>query len=306
MQQTLASDVKLVGTGLHSGRPARICASPAPVGHGIVFERMDVNRRNAKVPARWDRVSDTVLNTRVSNEDGVEVSTIEHLMSAIAGCGIHNALIKIDGPEVPIFDGSALRFAKAFLDAGVVPQDAPVDMIRILKPVRVERGDAFAEFHPHEGFEIDYSIEFSDPVIGKQALRQDLSNGAFLRELADCRTFCRQSDVDALHAQGLALGGTLNNAIVVDGHNIVSPGGFRRVDECVRHKMLDALGDMSLAGAPIMGTYRAHKAGHALTNTLLRKLFAMEGAYVMEKADHAADLRLPGMQLKERDLASVG
>jgi len=133
VQQTLASDVKLVGTGLHSGRPARICASPAPVGHGIVFERMDVNRRNAKVPARWDRVSDTVLNTRVSNEDGVEVSTIEHLMSAIAGCGIHNALIKIDGPEVPIFDGSALRFAKAFLDAGVVPQDAPVDMIRILR-----------------------------------------------------------------------------------------------------------------------------------------------------------------------------
>ncbi len=306
MQQTLAKNVNLIGTGLHSGRPARLCASPAPVGHGIVFKRKDVNARNPLVAARWDNVSDTVLNTRVSNEDGVEVSTIEHLMSAIAGCGIHNALIEIDGPEVPIFDGSALRFARAFLEAGVVPQDAPVDMIRILKPVRVERGDAFAEFHPHEGFEIDYSIEFSDPVIGKQSLRQDLSNGAFLRELADCRTFCRKSDVDALHAQGLALGGTLENAIVVDGHEIVSPGGFRRADECVRHKMLDALGDMSLAGAPIMGTYRAHKAGHALTNTLLRKLFSMEGAYVVEKADYAADLRLPGMQLKERDLASVG
>jgi UDP-3-O-[3-hydroxymyristoyl] N-acetylglucosamine deacetylase len=137
-------------------------------------------------------------------------------------------------------------------------------------------------------------------------LRQDLSNGAFLRELADCRTFCRKADVDALHAQGLALGGSLTNAIVVDGERILSPGGFRRVDECVRHKMLDALGDMSLAGAPILGSYRGHKAGHAMTNMLLRKLFARKESYAVEAADFAADLRLPGMQLKERDLASVG
>jgi len=306
VQQTLSRDVSLIGTGLHSGRPARLTVVPAPVGHGIVFCRTDVTDRDNRVPARWDGVSDTVLNTRVSNGDGVEVSTIEHLMAAIAGCGIHNALINIDGPEVPIFDGSSLRFARAFLDAGVIPQDAPVDMIRILKPVRVERGDAFAEFRPHEGFEIDYSIEFSDPVIGRQSLRQDLSNGAFLRELADCRTFCRKADVDALHARGLALGGTLKNAIVVDGNQILSPGGFRRADECVRHKMLDALGDMALAGAPILGSYRGHKAGHALTNMLLRKMFAMKDAYVIEAADYAADLRLPGMQLKERDLASVG
>jgi len=306
VQQTLTKDVKLVGTGLHSGRPARICVSPAPVGHGIYFRRTDIQDRDNLVAARWDNVSDTVLNTRVSNADGVEVSTIEHLMAAIAGCGIHNALIDIDGPEVPIFDGSSVRFAKAFLEAGVVPQDAPVKMIRILKPVRVERGDAYAELNPHQGFEIDYSIEFSDPVIGRQSLRQDLSNGAFLRELADCRTFCRKADVDALHSQGLALGGSLDNAIVVDGDDILSPGGFRRVDECVRHKMLDALGDMSLAGAPIMGSYRGHKAGHALTNALLRKLFAMEGAYVVETADHSADQHLPGMQLKARDLASVG
>jgi UDP-3-O-[3-hydroxymyristoyl] N-acetylglucosamine deacetylase len=280
--------------------------SPAPVGHGVVFCRTDVADRDCRIKARWDNVSDTVLNTRISNEAGVEVSTIEHLMAAIAGCGIHNALIEIDGPEVPIFDGSSVRFARAFLDAGVIPQAAPVDMIRILEPVRVERGDAFAELRPHQGFEIDYSIEFSDPVIGRQSLRQDLSNGAFLRELADCRTFCRKSDVDALHAQGLALGGTLENAIVVDGNEILSPGGFRRADECVRHKMLDALGDMSLAGAPILGAYHGHKAGHAMTNQLLRKLFSTKGAYVFEAADEAADLRLPGMQLKARDLASVG
>ena len=306
MQQTLAKRVSLVGTGLHSGRPARLVISPAPVGHGVVFCRTDVADRDCRIKARWDNVSDTVLNTRISNEAGVEVSTIEHLMAAIAGCGIHNALIEIDGPEVPIFDGSSVRFARAFLDAGVIPQAAPVDMIRILEPVRVERGDAFAELRPHQGFEIDYSIEFSDPVIGRQSLRQDLSNGAFLRELADCRTFCRKSDVDALHAQGLALGGTLENAIVVDGNEILSPGGFRRADECVRHKMLDALGDMSLAGAPILGAYHGHKAGHAMTNQLLRKLFSTKGAYVFEAADEAADLRLPGMQLKARDLASVG
>ena len=306
MQQTLAKRVSLVGTGLHSGRPARLVISPAPVGHGVVFCRTDVVDRDCRIKARWDNVSDTVLNTRISNEAGVEVSTIEHLMAAIAGCGIHNALIEIDGPEVPIFDGSSVRFARAFLDAGVIPQAAPVDMIRILKPVRVERGDAFAELRPHQGFEIDFSIEFSDPVIGRQSLRQDLSNGAFLRELADCRTFCRKSDVDALHAKGLALGGTLENAIVVDGNEILSPGGFRRADECVRHKMLDALGDMSLAGAPILGAYHGHKAGHAMTNQLLRKLFNTKGAYVFEAADEAADLRLPGMQLKARDLASVG
>ncbi len=306
MQQTITSDVKLIGTGLHSGRPARLCVAPAPVGHGIWFRRTDVTDRDNLIAARWDNVSDTVLNTRISNEAAVGVSTIEHLMAAIAGCGIHNALIDIDGPEVPIFDGSSLRFAQAFLEAGVTPQNKPVDMIRILKPVRVERGDAFAEFRPHQGFEIDYSIEFADPVIGRQTLRQDLSNGSFLRELADCRTFCRKADVDHLHAQGLALGGTMQNAIVVDGDAILSPGGFRRVDECVRHKMLDALGDMSLAGAPILGSYRGHKAGHAMTNMLLRKLFALPDSYRIEPADSEADLRLPGMELKARDLASVG
>lgn len=306
VQQTLLRDVNLIGTGLHSGRAARLRVRPSRVGHGIVFCRTDISDRDNRIAALWHNVSDTVLNTRIENEVGVYVSTIEHLMAAIAGCGIHNALIELDGPEVPIFDGSSLRFAQAFLEAGVVPQSAPVQMLRILKPVSVARGDAFAEFSPHEGFEIDYSIEFQDEVIGHQALRSDLSNGTFLRELADCRTFCRKADVDALHAQGLALGGTLDNAIVVDGNEILSPGGFRRADECVRHKMLDALGDMSLAGAPILGSYRGHKAGHALTNQLLRKLFATEGAFCFEAADHAADLRLPGMQLKERDLASVG
>ena len=306
VQQTLSRDVTLIGTGLHSGRPARIRVSPAPVGHGIWFCRTDITDRDNKVEARWNNVSDTVLNTRIANASGVEVSTIEHLMAAIAGCGIHNALIEIDGPEVPIFDGSSVKFAQSFLNAGITPQKAPVQMIRILRPVRVERGDAFAEFDSHDGFEMDYSIEFSDQAIGAQSLRLDLSNGAFLRELADCRTFCRKSEVDHLHAQGLALGGTLNNAVVVDEAEILTPGGFRRSDECVRHKMLDALGDLSLAGAPILGRYKGHKAGHAMTNLLLRKLFDTPRAFRVETATDENDLALPGMQLKARDLASVG
>ena len=306
VQQTLSRDVTLIGTGLHSGRPARIRVSPAPVGHGIWFCRTDITDRDNKVEASWNNVSDTVLNTRIANEAGVEVSTIEHLMAAIAGCGIHNALIEIDGPEVPIFDGSSVKFAQSFLNAGIAPQKAPVQMIRILRPVRVERGDAFAEFDRHDGFEMDYSIEFSDQAIGSQSLRLDLSNGAFLRELADCRTFCRKSEVDLLHAKGLALGGTLQNAIVVDGLEILTPGGFRRSDECVRHKMLDALGDVSLAGSPVLGRYKGHKAGHAMTNLLLRKLFDSPRSYRIETATEENDRALPGMQLKARDLAFVG
>ncbi len=305
VQQTLKSEIALVGTGLHSGRPAKLRISPAPVDHGIVFSRTDVTDRFNLIRATWNNVSDTVLNTRIANEDGVEISTVEHLMAAIAGCGIHNALIEIDGPEVPVFDGSSLAFAQALLNAGICPQDEQVTMVRILKPVRVERDDAFAELVPFDGFEIDYSIEFEDRAIGRQQLNLDLSNGAFLRELADCRTFVRQTDVDHLRANGLALGGTLDNAVVVEGDVVLTPGGFRRKDECVRHKMLDALGDLSLAGAPILGVYRAHKAGHALTNALLRKLFALNSAFSLEAADGEADRRLPGMQLEASDLARV-
>ena len=305
MQQTIARHVNLLGTGLHFGRPARLCVKPAASGFGIKFKRTDVADRNNIIPARWDAVTDTVLNTRISNSDGVEVSTIEHLMAALAGCGIHNALIELDGPEVPIFDGSSLKFARAFIAAGIEAQEEPVQTIRVIKPVSIEKDDAYASFEPHDGFEIEYSIEFEDAAIGRQALRRDLSNGAFLRELADCRTFVRRPDVDSLRAKGLALGGTMENAIVVEGDNILSPGGFRRSDECVRHKMLDAMGDLCLAGSPIIGRFRAHKAGHAMTNMLLRKLFSDKAAYSVELADPQTDLKLPGMQLKDRDVAAV-
>lgn len=305
VQQTLNSEIRLVGTGLHSGRPARLGILPGSVDHGIWFKRTDVKDRGQKIAAIFDNVTDTRLNTRIENADGVDVSTIEHLMAALAGCGIHNAMIEIDGPEVPIFDGSSRVFVRAIMDAGRRMQNAPVQVLKILKPIRVERGNAFAELRPHNGFEMDFSIEFSDEAIGKQSFRSDLSNGTFLRELSDCRTFCRQSDVAMMREAGLALGGTLENAVVVDGSEILSPGGFRRVDECVRHKMLDALGDLALAGAPLLGSYRSEKGGHALTNLLLRQLFATKNSFCRLQADDQTAARLPGMLLTASDFAAV-
>ena len=302
-QQTLRRAIALVGTGLHSGRPARLAISPAFAGHGIWFRRTDVSDRDNLISASWDNVVDTRLNTRLANADGVSVSTVEHLMAALAGTGIHNALVEIDGPEVPIFDGSALRFVQEIMAAGIQPQDQPILELQILKPVRVERGDAFAELLPADHFCMDVQIEFDQAAIGRQALEGDFSNGAFLRELADCRTFCKKSDVDAMRANGLALGGTMDNAIVIDGDTVLSPGGFRRADECVRHKMLDAVGDLALAGAPIVGKYRGFKLGHALTNDLLRKLFATPGAMRLVPAEGAISERLPGIGITRHDLA---
>ncbi len=226
-------------------------------------------------------------------------------MAALAGCGIHNALVEIDGPEVPILDGSALPFVRLIQDAGIVEQDKPLTAIEILKPVRVQRGDAYAELVPAASFQIDYTIEFDQAAIGVQTFRGDFANGAFLRELADCRTFCCKSDVDALRSQGLALGGTYDNAIVVDGDQVLSPGGFRRDDECVRHKMLDAMGDLALANAPIIGLYRGHKSGHALTNALLRKLFEDGKSYRMKSSLENLPSCLPGFGLKHHDFAQA-
>lgn len=276
---------------------------PAFCGHGIWFRRTDVTDRDNLIAATYDNVVNTTLNTRLANAAGVDVSTVEHLMAALAGCGVHNALVELDGPEVPIFDGSALRFVQAIQKAGIQQQEQPINVLRIAKPIRVERGDAFAELLPADSFQIDYTIEFDQPAIGTQSLKGDFANGAFLRELADCRTFCRKADVDSLHAQGLALGGTYDNAIVVDGDRVLTPGGFRRRDECVRHKMLDAVGDLALAGAPILGLYRGHKAGHALTNELLRKLFATPQAHQPCTIDRDLDLHLPGLGLSKQDFA---
>ena len=249
---------------------------PAPADHGIVFLRTDLNER---IPALWDAVVPSRLCTLVANASGASVSTIEHIMAAIAGCAVHNALIEIDGPEVPILDGSAAPFVFGLLKAGVRELDVPSRAIRVLKCVEVYEGDAAARLEPAEMLEIDFCIDFEEVAIGRQEKSLNLANGAFVRELSNSRTFCRQADVDAMRANGLALGGTLENAVVFEGERVLSPGGLRHDDEPVRHKILDAVGDLSLAGAPLLGRYTGIRAGHALTNRLLRVLFADPLAY---------------------------
>lgn len=303
MQQTLRHAIGLAGIGLHSGRPARVRLVPAFAGHGVWFRRTDVTDADNLIAAAWDNVVDTTLNTRLANAEGVSISTVEHLMAALSGCGIHNLLIEIDGPEVPIFDGSSLRFVNAIRKAGIQAQDEPIVALSVVRPVRVERGDAFAELVPADRFELDYTIEFDGTAIGRQSLGGCFANGAFLRELADCRTFCFRADVDAMQAQGLALGGNYDNAIVIDGNEVLSPGGLRRADECVRHKMLDAMGDLALAGAPMIGRYRGHKAGHALTNALLRKLFSDPAAFAAVPVHQDIATVLPGIGLSQQDFA---
>jgi len=305
LQTTLATLVRLDGHGLHTGAPVRLVILPAPAGHGIRFRRSDIRLGNSLVPARWDNVIQTALNTRIENRDGTAVATIEHLMAALSGCGVHNALVDLDGPEVPILDGSAAPFARAILRAGLARQAAPLRAIKVLRTVQVNHGDATATLSPAAGLEIDFAIAFDDAAIGAQAMVLDMANGAFLRELCDSRTFCRQTDVDQMRAQGLGLGGSLDNAVVVDGDRVLNPGGLRHPDEAVRHKMLDALGDLATAGAPLLARYQGVRAGHALTNRLLCALFADPGNWAMVPVDAGLARRLPGSDLGPADLAAV-
>ena len=290
MQRTLARSVGLTGVGLHGGAPARLALRPAPADAGIVFCRIDVADRDQRIPARWDRVSDTRLNTTISNAEGVSVSTVEHLMAALAAAGVDNALIDIDGPEIPIMDGSAAPFLRAIERVGLVDLDAPRRAIRILREVSVRRGDATASLSPGERFEIGFSIEFAEPVIGAQSGELAVDGESFARELADCRTFGRLAEIEHLRKIGLALGGGLHNAIVVDGARVLNPEGLRRPDEFVRHKMLDVVGDLALAGAPILGRYEGARAGHEVTNLLLRALFADASAWEWVEAPIATEI----------------
>ncbi|MBV1895587.1 MAG: UDP-3-O-acyl-N-acetylglucosamine deacetylase [Rhodobacteraceae bacterium] len=305
MQNTLSSSVVFEGTGLHSGAPVRMVLRAAPANHGIWFQRVDIRIGDTMVPAIWDAVDRSPLCTRLFNNAGVSVSTVEHLMAALTGCGIHNALIEIDGPEVPILDGSAAPFVRGIMAQGLRSQDAALWAIEVLKPVTVEKDGARATLLPADSLEIEFHIDFQDAAIGRQSKNLKMANGAFARELCDSRTFCRQSDVDVMHENGLALGGTLENAVVVDGDDVLSPGGFRHSDEAVRHKMLDALGDLALAGNPILGRYVGERAGHSLTNTLLRALFATPDAMRLVKCDQKTAADLPGYGLVWAEIPEV-
>jgi len=303
MQTTIRSAVTFQGVGLHSGAPVRMTIHPASANYGIWFRRTDVDRLDPLVPARWDAVVASRLCTLIANRAGTTVSTIEHIMAALAGTGIHNALIEIDGPEVPILDGSAAPFVSAIMARGLREMDVPVRALRIIAPVEVRDGDALARLEPAgDALEMQFDIDFTDRAIGRQTKQLTLANGAFVRELSDSRTFCRRADVETMQANGLALGGTFDNAVVVDGDRVLSPGGLRHADEPVRHKMLDALGDLALAGGPILGRYVGHRAGHALTNRLLRELFRRPEALCVVELGREAESFLPGAGLSMEDL----
>lgn len=304
MQTTLKSSVNFDGIGLHSGAGARVVIRPAPAFHGIVFRRVDLPDQPL-LPARWDQVVVSPLNTRLVNVDGVIVSTIEHLMAALAGCGVHNALVDIDGPEVPILDGSSAAFVREIVNVGLNRLSAPLRAIEVLEEVIVTDGQSVAKLTPATTLQIDFAIDFVDPAIGQQHKTMNLANGSFVRELCDSRTFCRAVDVDTMRANGLALGGTLHNAVVVDGDQVLTPGGLRHPDEAVRHKMLDALGDLYTAGAPILGRYTGIRAGHAMTNRLLHALFAKPAAWRWVNCDARIAARLPGVGVSAADLHAV-
>ncbi|KZY52623.1 UDP-3-O-acyl-N-acetylglucosamine deacetylase [Sulfitobacter sp. KE29] len=306
MQTTIKSAVSFTGTGLHSGLPATVTLRPASAHHGIWFSRSDVAVGDRLIPARWDAVNRSPLCTKLENPTGLSISTVEHLMAAVAGCGIHNLLIEIDGPEVPILDGSSLPFVRGIMQRGLRQLAAPVMAFEVLKTVTVQDGDAVATISPADTLRIDFEIDFADAAIGQQRKSLVMNNGSFARELCDSRTFCRQADVEAMQANGLALGGEAGeNAVVFDGDAVVSPGGLRHADEPVRHKMLDALGDLALAGAPLLGHYEGKRAGHSLTNTLLRALFATPDAVRLVACDAAQTARLPGSGLIWNEIPQV-
>ncbi len=271
MQRTLKSPIGCAGTGLHSGLAVTVQLLPAPADHGIAFRRIDLG---IDIPARFDTVSDTRLCTVVSHA-GAQVGTIEHLMAALAAAGIDNAIIEVDGPELPVLDGSSEPWLFLLDCAGAMTLDAPRRAIEVLRTVRVEDGDAFAELRPApDGFTLALSIDFEAAAIGRQAFTCTLDDAGFRRDLARARTFAQRHEIERLQRAGLALGGSLDNAIVVDGAQVLNPAGLRMDDEFVRHKMLDAVGDLALAGGPLQARFVGHKSGHALNNRVLRALFA--------------------------------
>lgn len=291
MQHTVLKPVFLSGTGLHSGAETTLRICPAEASSGIVFVRIDVADRDNVIPARWDSVVDTRLCTVVGNKDGVSVGTIEHLMAALSACGVDNARIELDGPEVPIMDGSSAPFVQAIRPIGLKTQAAPRRAIKILKEVMIEDGDKWVCLSPSIGSRFRAEIDFAHPSIGTQSYEVDMLSEQFALEVASARTFGFVHEVNALRAQGLALGGSLDNAIVLDQAKVMNPGGLRYDNEFARHKVLDAVGDIYLAGGPIIGLYDACKPGHALNNQILHKLFAAKDAWTY--MDMFIDTALP-------------
>jgi UDP-3-O-[3-hydroxymyristoyl] N-acetylglucosamine deacetylase len=278
-QQTLKTAISCVGVGLHGGQRVHLSLQPAPADTGIVFRRTDLG---IDIPASARLVTDTRLCTQITHPDHPQayVRTVEHVMAALAGLGIDNAIVALDGPEVPVLDGSSAPFVFLIDCAGRETQSAARQVIEILRPVRVSLGEATAELRPGAAcLDLSMSIDFEAAAIGRQALSLSLTEQGFRHTLASARTFAMLAEIEALQASGLARGGSLDNAVVVDGARVLNPGGLRARDEFVRHKMLDAVGDLAMAGAPIHGRFVANRTGHALNNRLVRALLADERAW---------------------------
>jgi UDP-3-O-[3-hydroxymyristoyl] N-acetylglucosamine deacetylase len=297
-QRTLLHPVRCQGVGLHSGAPVNLALLPAPVNHGIHFVRTDTPRP-VSIPALTEYVVDTSLATTLGRE-GVKVSTVEHLMSALAGMGLDNVRVELDGPEVPIMDGSAAPFASLIAEAGVRDQEEPRRLLVIKKTVTVTDGDKEASLSPSRNFRISCTVDFKHPLITEQSFELEFSDRCFAREISRARTFCFRRDVEMLQKMGLARGGSLDNAIVVDEFSILNPDGLRFPDEFVRHKILDAIGDISLFGRPVVGHLKAFKTGHALNQKLVKAVLADPSCYDIVPA--RKHLELPELRLPELGL----
>src|SRR5690606_12143753 len=278
-QRTLKNTIRATGVGLHSGEKVYLTLKPAPVDSGIVFRRTDLDPV-AEVPARAEYVGETTMSTTLI-KDGVKVDTVEHLLSAMAGLGIDNAVVELSAPEVPIMDGSAGPFVFLIQSAGIEEQDAPKQFIRIKRAVTVEEDGKTATFVPFEGFKVTFGIDFDHPVFRgrSQTASVDFSSTSFVKEVSRARTFGFMRDIEYLRSQNLALGGSVDNAIVVDEYRVLNEDGLRYEDEFVKHKILDAIGDLYLLGKSLVGEFRGFKSGHALNNKLLRALLAKPDAY---------------------------
>ncbi|MFC3069259.1 UDP-3-O-acyl-N-acetylglucosamine deacetylase [Phenylobacterium soli] len=278
-QHTVRSPATFAGVGVHTGAYTRVAVRPAAADTGIVFVRTDVIDKDNRVLVAPDTVVKTQLGTVIGNDAGVTVSTIEHLMAALVMTGVDNAVVEIDGPEMPIMDGSSLPFIKVLDRAGTRMQDSPRRFIEVLEDVEVVEGDKRAALKPAEGFEVAFEIRFPTAAIGTQTIDLAMDGQAFRDELADCRTFGFLHEVEALRAMGLARGGSMENVVVIEGDRVLNPEGLRRPDEFVRHKALDAIGDLYVLGAPILGRFEGELAGHAMNNLLVRALAAQPTAW---------------------------
>jgi UDP-3-O-[3-hydroxymyristoyl] N-acetylglucosamine deacetylase len=305
-QKTLKASIGCTGVGLHSGAKVTMVLHPAEPDSGIRFRRTDVAGKGAIIPALWSSVGDTRMNTSLTGVDGVGIGTVEHLMSALAGMGIDNCLIDINGAEVPVMDGSAAPFLFLIECAGVVEQAAPRRAIRVLKRVVVKDGDRMASLTPSGGFSLHFEIDFASQAIARQEMFVSMGRGTFKSEVARARTFGFEQEVAMLRAAGLARGGSLENAVVIDstGTRVLNDDGLRYPDEFVRHKVLDAVGDLALAGAPVLGHFHGVRSGHALSNQLLRALFADASAWGWTTLTAGSAAALPAAAVRERAVAN--